>query len=199
MTRHSRLFRFSLALFVCLAALTLFSTSILQALGSTLVADHPPQKADAILVLAGDSFGQRILRGAELAQQGFGPLVYVSGPGGFYGRTEDQLAIAFAIDKGHPPERFVGLPNRAESTSDEARLLLPLLRSRGVKRLLLVTSTYHTARAGRTFRRTDPQMEIITVAASDRMFPLPFWWRTRQGQKTLFFEVSKTFADFLGL
>lgn len=197
----TRRFRFiSLFLFLAfLAAFYLLSPQILLALGTALVTDQPPQKSDAILVLAGDSVGQRILKGADLAQQGFAPLVYVSGPGGFYGRSEDQLAIAFATESGHPPDRFVGLPNRAESTSDEARLLLPILRSRGVKRLLLVTSNYHTARASRTFRRTDPQMQIITVAANDRMFPPQSWWRNRQGQKTLFFEVSKTLADYVGL
>ncbi len=198
MTRRSRLIGLLLFL-TLLAAFYFLSPQILLALGAALVTDQPPQKSDAILVLAGDAVGQRILKGAELAKQGFAPLVYVSGPGGFYGRSEDQLAIAFAAENGHPADRFVGLPNHAESTSDEARLLLPILRSRGVKRLLLVTSSYHTARAARTFRRADPQMEIITVAANDRMFPLPSWWRTRQGQKTVFFEVSKTLADYVGL
>jgi hypothetical protein len=37
------------------------------------------------------------------------------------------------------------------------------------------------------------------VAANDPNFPPYAWWTTRQGQKTFFFEVSKTIADFVGL
>ncbi|MBY0503797.1 MAG: YdcF family protein [Bryobacteraceae bacterium] len=179
--------------------LYLVSPWLLAASADLLVNDQPPQKADAALVLAGDSFGKRILKGADLARAGYVPLVYVSGPHGAYGYTEDELAIHFATDRGAPREIFVGLPNTAESTTDEARMLLPQLRARGVRRLLLVTSNYHTARAARTFRRTDPQMEIIPIAAVDRAFRPGDWWRSRQAQKMFFFESAKTLADFVGL
>lgn len=193
------LLRFGLPAALLLILLFLASPWLLASLGSLLVNQQPPQAADGVLVLAGDAFGNRILKGAELVRQGFAPVVYASGPGNNYGHTEDELAIRFATRNGFPATYFVGLPNHADSTADEARLLLPQLRARGVRRLLLVTSNYHTARAGRTFRRTDPGMQITVVAAQDRYFHPSRWWHTRQGQKVFFFESAKTLADFVGL
>ena len=46
----------------------------LAALGGWLVAAESPFQADAVVVLAGDRFGRRILKGAELVRQGFAPL-----------------------------------------------------------------------------------------------------------------------------
>ena len=200
----TRLYRAPLVRAIALLAallLTLFFLSpwLLQTLGNALVFNQPPQKADAVLVLAGDSIGNRILKGARLVRQGYAPLVYASGPSGNYGFTEDQLAIRFATERGFPSEYFVGLPNKAESTLDEARILLPILKAKGVRRLLLVTSNFHTARAARIFRRTGPEFEITVIAAQDNSFTPDAWWHTRQGQKIVFFEATKTLADFIGL
>ena len=173
---------------------------ILARLGEALVNDQPPQKADAVLVLAGDAVGNRILKGVELVQQGFAPVIYVSGPEGYYGHSEDQLAIEFALKRGHPPQWFVGVPNHAESTLDEARIMLPILRAKGVRRVLLVTSNFHTARAARIFRRiATPGMEVVSVAAKDASFAPQAWWNNRRGQKVFFYEASKTLADYVGL
>ena len=173
---------------------------LLARLGEALVNNQPPQKADAVIVLAGDAVGNRILKGVELVQQGFAPVIYVSGPEGYYGHSEDQLAIEFALKRGHPSQWFVGVPNHAESTLDEARIMLPILRAKGVRRVLLVTSNFHTARAARIFRRiATPGMEIVSVAAKDASFAPQGWWNNRRGQKVFFYEASKTFADYVGL
>ena len=176
---------------------------LLARMGESLVNNQLPQKSDAVLVLAGDAVGNRILKGVELVQQGYAPVIYVSGPEGYYGRSEDQLAIEFALKRGHPSQWFVGVPNHAESTLDEARIMLPMLRAKGVRRLLLVTSNFHTARAARIFRRIAqgeaPAMEIVSVAAKDASFAPQGWWNNRRGQKVFFYEASKTFADYVGL
>ncbi len=45
----------------------------LSFLGGYLVYSEPPQSADIILVLAGDFYGSRVLKAAELAKQGYAP------------------------------------------------------------------------------------------------------------------------------
>ncbi len=183
-----------------LLVLYLMAPWILARLGESLVNNQLPQKADAVIVLAGDAVGNRILKGVELVQGGFAPVIYVSGPEGYYGHSEDQMAIEFAVKRGHPSQWFVGVPNHAESTLDEARILLPILRAKGVRRVLLVTSNFHTARAARIFRRVaTPGMEIVSVAAKDASFAPQGWWNNRRGQKVFFYEASKTFADYVGL
>ena len=51
----------------------------LSFLGRYLVYSLPPQSADIILVLAGDFYGPRVLKAAELAKQGYAPVVLISG------------------------------------------------------------------------------------------------------------------------
>ena len=177
---------------------------ILPALANFLIANEgPPRPADAVLVLAGDSFGRRILRGAELVRDGLAPVAFVSGPDELYGFTEDQLAIQFAVKRGAKAEWFVGLPNQANSTSDEAQQLLPVLQRKGVKRLLLVTSNYHTRRAVRIFRSMAkshaPQMAIQVVSSPDALFDAKNWWHSRPAQKTFLLEWTKTLTEPFGI
>jgi uncharacterized SAM-binding protein YcdF (DUF218 family) len=163
-----------------------------------LVRNDGPQKADMAVVLAGDSHGLRILFAADLVRQGLVPTVLVSGPE-MYGVHESDLAIALAVRKGYPAEAFVALPYSALSTRDEADLVIPELRRRNVRSFLLVTSDYHTARAGRIFGRALGDMAMRVVAAPDRYFRADSWWRTREGQKTVFIEWSKTLATAVGM
>src|SRR5207237_6224458 len=130
----------------------------------------PPQKADSALVLAGDAFGKRILTAAELVRQGYTPRVLVSGPGGAYDFHECELAIAFAVKRGYPESYFLHFEHDARSTEEEARATVPELRRLGASRVLLVTTDFHTRRAGKIFRSAAPDMTFDVVAAPDRDF-----------------------------
>ncbi len=89
--------------------------------------------------------------------------------------------------------------NEARSTRAEAAALLPEIRREGIRRLLLVTSNYHTRRAGRIFREAAPDLTIVVVGAPDRNYTPQGWWRSREGQKTFVTEWEKTIAGWLGI
>ena len=186
-----------LAALVVIAAI--FHTQILSALGGYLVQAEPPQKADAALVLAGDSWGNRILTGAQLVRDGYVPKVLVSGPDGAYGNYESDLAIPFAVKHGYPESYFVHLEHHGRSTVAEAQAVLVAIRRMGVKRLIVVTSNFHTRRAGRIFRAQAPDLTILMVAAPDQYFTPDGWWHNREGQKTFLEEWEKTVANWLGM
>ena len=172
---------------------------ILGALGGFLVKADAPQKAEAALVLAGDGWGHRILTAAQLASDGFVPKVLVSGPDGAYGLHECDLAIPFAIKHGYPEAYFVHMEHSARSTVAEAQTVLPVIRRMGLKRILVVTSNYHTRRAGAIFRKLAPDLMILVVAAPDESFTADGWWHRREGQKTFLVEWEKTVANWVGL
>jgi uncharacterized SAM-binding protein YcdF (DUF218 family) len=183
-----------------LAATLFFARRVwLRALGEALVSAEGPKPADAVLVLAGDYLGDRILKGAELVRSGFAPRAVISGPAGYYGHYECDLAIPFAVARGYPAEYFVRAPNRAHSTVEEAEAVLPLLRKMGVRSYLLVTSNFHTRRAGRVFRARGPDLEVRVVAAPHRDFAPDTWWFTREGCKYFLIEWQKTLATAAGL
>jgi uncharacterized SAM-binding protein YcdF (DUF218 family) len=173
----------------------------LSGLGYALIHDEGPAKADMAVVLAGDSYGHRIIKGGELVRAGYVPAVLVSGPRS-YGGHESDLAIAFAVSKGIPAEWFVGFPNDTLSTREEAAAVLGELRRRQVSSFLLVTSDYHTARARRIYlaaeRAAGGGPRVRTVAAPDEFFRADSWWKNREGQKIVFTEWCKTVATAFG-
>jgi uncharacterized SAM-binding protein YcdF (DUF218 family) len=188
------------ATFVFIGTIALTHSIWLGWLGDILVSAMPPVKADVALVLAGDPRGARLKHAAELVRAGHVPKVLVSGPMEWYGVNEADLAIQYAAASGYPKEWFEPLKIEALSTDEEAREISPELRRRGIRRLLLVTSDFHTARAGKIFRRTvGSGIEIHTVAAPDKYFTAHAWWHTREGRKTWFFESTKMIATMVGL
>jgi uncharacterized SAM-binding protein YcdF (DUF218 family) len=194
---------FTVVLILFVAAAYLTREMWLGALGSALVEDDGPAKADAVLVLGGDAWGTRIETAAHLVRAGFAPVVLISGAPGVYGSNEADLAVPYIVRQGYPARWFVPLRNEAMSTGEECALLLPELRRRQVRSVILVTSEFHTARAARTFRAAERalglQIEMRVVPAPDRYFHAGSWWRNREGRKTALTEWEKTIAFALGI
>ena len=168
-------------------------------LGRLLVRDEGPARADIAVVLAGDYYGNRVVRAAQLVQQGYVPSVLVSGPDMLYGHYECDLEIPFAVQRGYPESWFIRAPNEALSTREEAAAILPDLRRRGVHRFLLVTSDYHTARAARIYRAAAPDLDLRVVAAPDEYFRVDGWWHNREARKIFLVEWLKTAANAMGM
>jgi uncharacterized SAM-binding protein YcdF (DUF218 family) len=181
------------------AAAWIFSAPLLRAAGAMLEAGGPPVRSDAIVVLAGDGKGDRILKGAELGKQGYAPVVIASNGGDRYARTDSALAIEFAVAKGYPASLFLETNSTASSTREEARNSVALLRARGAHKVLIVTSAWHTARAGRIYRELAPDLEIHMIGVNDADWDYGNWWRAREGRKKFCLEFTKTIAGYLGI
>ncbi len=195
--------RFGLRSFVfllCLLALAYFLRGwILPPIGEFLVQTDAPRKADVIVVLAGDTGGARITRASELAMQGLAPKVLVSGPDGIFGGYECDLAIAYAVKQGYPPSLFERVPHTARSTKTEAEVFVPLLRKMGVRHYILVSSNFHTRRAGKLFREAGSDLEVTVLPVVHPGIDLSKWWTDREAQKTVYMEWQKTLTGPLGL
>jgi uncharacterized SAM-binding protein YcdF (DUF218 family) len=194
-----RAIRFAgVAALALVVACALFFTQILAALGSFLEKSESPQPAGAVFVLAGDPSGNRILKAAMLVREGYAPEVIVSGPQqSVYGFYESDLAIAFAEKAGYPKSYFIRFPSHALSTRDEASAAAAEFHRLALKRVILVTSDYHTRRAGNLFRAAAPDIAFVVVAAPDLHFTPRGWWRDREGRKTFLLEWMKTIAGWM--
>jgi uncharacterized SAM-binding protein YcdF (DUF218 family) len=192
-----------LLLLVAILGARVFSTQILVMSARLLIEnDGGPRKADAIVVLGGDTYGDRTLKGAELAKAGYAPFVIVSGPPRLIG-YESTDEIQFAEQHGYAASLFreVHLPGNAESTRTEGQFLGEYLEGQGVKSILLVTSNYHTRRAAKLWRKENPKLAVTVVPSADpgRYFRAESWWKTRQGQKMFVNEWLKTIAVMFGV
>lgn len=171
----------------------------LPAFGHALIKSDPPVSADAIVVLAGDASLSRLFRAEQLGKEGFAPVILVSGPQGMFGQNECELSIPAAKRAGHDTARMVCLGNPGRNTVDECKALLPEIEARKIKRLLVVTSNYHTRRAGKIWRSLAPQLDVRMVEAGDPDFAPDTWFRNREAQKIVLLEWTKSLAQLLGI
>lgn len=141
----------------------------------------------------------RITKAATLVKEGYAPFVLVSGPGAFYDVNEANLAVDYAVRRGFPRESFKPLLHQGNSTVDEAWIFRDYLMKNGMHKVIVVTSDYHTGRAGRTFRSVLKGIDVRTVAAPDKDFQAASWWKSRPARKLVFMEWSKTIAWILGI
>jgi uncharacterized SAM-binding protein YcdF (DUF218 family) len=177
-----------------------FRRPVFRAAAQALIQNDGVHKADCIWVLGGDDYGTRILYAGQLAKAGYAPYVLVDGALGLIGHESD-VTIRYAVRQGLPASLFqpVLLPKGVDSTGTEVRYVAEsVLRPRGIKNVLLVTSNYHTKRAARFVRREVPWLHVSMVPASDPYFSPDGWWKSRNGQKTFVFEWMKTILESRG-
>ncbi len=185
---------------VLAAGLAIFRVPLLTWMATLLVENDAPQKAPVIVVLGGDDSGDRIVKAAQLAQAGWAPYVYVDGPKALL-RYESDITILYAEQRGYPGSLFHSLPLASDlrSTRGETAYVGRYLQEHGIRKILLVTSNYHTHRAAYLMRKQNPKMQVVVVAAPDPYFTPDTWWKSREGQKTFAFEWMKTVATWLGI
>ena len=188
-----------LVLSLSAVALVLTHTWWLGALGAYLIEADQPAPADYAVVLAGDSTGNRIITAGELVRRGLVRKAIVDGPGESYGVNEADSAVGFAVKKGYPADYFLKLPLNATSTRQESEQVIGELRRLGAHSFLLVTSDYHTRRAGKLFRKAARGLDMRVIAAPDQYFRWNSWWRNREAAKTFYIEWSKTVASWAGI
>lgn len=170
-----------------LAIAAVVLTVLLARSGSYLIVDNP-QKADAILVLAGET-ERRPSRGVELLRQGYAPRLILDVPANprYYGMSQPALAQKF-IDSLPEASRITVCPITGLSTKEESQNAASCLTTSGVHSVLLVTSDFHTRRALSIFRHAMPAVSFSVSAVNDpRQFSAE-WWKRRQWSKVNFEE-----------
>jgi len=158
---------------------------LLRLAGGFWVVDEGTAASDAIVVLGDDNYnGDRVSRAAEILRAGWAPRIIASGR---YLRPYASIAELEEHDltsRGVPASAIVRFAHHAENTREEAAAIGQLISSRGWKRIILVTSNYHTRRSRYIAERTFPQGTILrVVAARDSEYDPDNWWRTRAGVK----------------
>jgi uncharacterized SAM-binding protein YcdF (DUF218 family) len=77
--------------------------------------------------------------------------------------------------------------------------VIPELRKLHARKIEIVTSNFHTRRAGNIYRSRAGDMEFHLIAAPDPYFSAGGWWKNREGRKIFLVEWEKTVATWLGM
>jgi len=180
-----RLFRL-LVLLVLIVVLV----ALARQAGHFLVVDEP-EKADAIVVLAGDT-RVRPAYALDLLRRGMASHVFLDAETRdvIYDQRLTEIAQRYVEGLGEA-NRVSVCPIEGFSTlaeSDDARRCL---QSLGAHRVLIVTSDFHTRRALMIFRHRLPQYQFSVAAVPNPQQFGEAWWTNREWAKTTFDEWVK--------
>ena len=178
--------------------------TLLSALGHQLVRVDPLVKADAIVVFGGGT-PQREIAAADLYLAQYAPRVVIA-------LTRDSEAEALARSRGIQIEtenelkqrilHALGVPDtavtvlhetRPTSTKMEAVVVRRWAVENGARRIIVVTSPFHTARTSFVFRRAlrNDAVEVVVRPASHEEFDPQRWWTDRVQLKNGVIELQK--------
>lgn len=145
------------------------------------IVDEKLAPADAILILGDDNyFGDRARHAAKLYRERWAPRVIASGRYIRPYATVAELMRRDAAQHGVPNEHVIVLAHSAANTREEAGVLRRLIREQRWRRVIVVTSNYHTRRSRYICRRAfDPETELLVSAAADSGFDPAAWWQSR--------------------
>ena len=160
----------------------LFTTS-----GTFLIIDEP-EPADLIVVLAGET-DRRPARGLELLRAGDAPELLLDVPASTKIFNLEMIDIAQKYADSLPEhDRIHICPIAGLSTKTEAQDVLSCISKTTARRIVIVTSDYHTRRALSTFRHELPGYSLSVAASRDSTQFGKHWWKHRQWAKINFDE-----------
>jgi len=154
-----------------------FETNLMWRVAAPLRVAAPPQRADAIVVFAGGvgetgraggGALERLKQAVDLYKAGYARSVILSS-GYVYTLHEAEVMRASAIDEGVPASAII-LEERASNTYQNVRFVDEMLRARGWKRVLLVSSPYHMRRALMVWRRVAPDVAVIPTPSDSQFY-----------------------------
>jgi uncharacterized SAM-binding protein YcdF (DUF218 family) len=178
---------------VALCAILYFARHpILRFAAESWVVDEPSEHADALVVLSDDNFyADRATHAAQLFREGVAPTVVASGRRLRPNAGISELMEHDLVERGVPREKIVRLSHDADSTKEEAASVAKLAQEMRWKRIVVVTSNYHTRRARYIFSRVFPTAITVKVAsAKDGSFDPERWWEKRESIKLFAHELA---------
>lgn len=169
--------------------------------GRMLVSVDPlPPRADAAVVLGGSYQADmaRLGEGKRLLAEGRVDHLLISvGAVNWYGVWLPDLVRDFVVQEydEQTASRVSVCAFLSDSTREEAAGLERCIDRRGWQSVIVVTSDYHTRRAGSIWRRTlaerSPEVALAVHGVPDGDFAVHGWWRDRRHAKTWLLETTK--------
>jgi uncharacterized SAM-binding protein YcdF (DUF218 family) len=172
----------------------------LAGIGHLLAVSDPLAPADAIVAISGDASGARVETAIALWKGRYAPLLVFSGASlDPASAPSAELMKRQAIGAGVPADAII-VEGAAATTEENAARVAELMRAKGLRTAILVTSPYHQRRAALLFSRSfsPAGMTFRNHPADDPDWDPNIWW-TREPSRTLtMVELAKLGAVIVG-
>ena len=195
----------AIAVGVLLLVLWLARAAILHSIGGALYVRDTPRPAELIYQFGG-GFIERSRVSADLYKRGLAPrvvLMRVYQPpelaGTYLNETDITIRILTRLGVPRSAIEVYRSDDGTSSTTEEAEKLDQLLRRDGRRRVIAVTSWYHTRRARWALRRAfgDLPVEIQMAAAPTVDWDDTNWWRHEAGVVAITEEYLKFLHNWI--
>ncbi len=154
-----------------------------------------PAPSDAIVLLLG-GMDHRPRTAASLYARGLAPRILLGTsrrviPGE---RSEAEITVSALRALGVPRSAIVVLPEVVTSTREEAAAVSTYAAAHGVRRITVVTTEFHTARARWIFRKSlrGQGIAIHMAASQNPSYNADDWYTTDEGLLAYLNEAFKT-------
>ena len=161
-------------------------------IGHALAVSDPLAKSDVIVAISGDT-GPRTETAVRLWKQGLAPLLLFSGAS----LDPDSVSSAEimkreAVRQGVPAEAILLEPLSA-TTEENAKLTAQLMKGRGLRTAILVTSPYHQRRASVLFERAFAPLGLAfrNHPADDPTWDANRWFLHEPSRSLTLVELAK--------
>lgn len=192
MKRIKRLLLYVFIVFVLIFLLYLVSGRLFQDLGEFLVFDERPSHSDAIVVLlSGIEYYPRLIEAASLYRDASAERIIINGnrkddvlrgleKDGFQPCCpwyEDALRVLSLLGVARDKVIYINAEDAYE-TATEAEAVGKMILQMGYKKIILVTSKYHTRRARYIWSKMyDGKLNVCSVSAKTDPYDPGGWWK----------------------
>ena len=152
-----------------------------------LAQEENPRKVDAIFVLGGAS-GERAPLAAKLFHKGYAEMIITTGeqvPTVLEvldtALTEAQLTRQALLNANVDSQAIITL-NQGTSTYEEAEIILGYAEASNYKRIILVSSKFHTRRVQGVFRKKFEAagIKVFILGADPLRYEISNWWNSEE-------------------
>lgn len=151
---------------------------------------------DAIVAISGDQ-GFRYEKALELYEEGWSDVLIFSGAAFDPGSPSNaQVMKRQAIAQGVLPKNIF-IEEISRDTEENAAEVAKIVRTEGIRSIILVTSPYHQRRAHLEFDRALPEnVVVLNYSARDDNWRRSRWWISPRGWYLTLSEGAKIALSF---
>jgi uncharacterized SAM-binding protein YcdF (DUF218 family) len=183
-----RWFKILSVFMLILIVLFLFRNKILRGMGNYLVAVDPLEKTEMCFVLGGNSY-ERGISAIKVFEQ-FPDQPFATTGGNYPYQIlcldtmmfEAELTKHWMVSQGIPATQIDTLTS-AHSTMDESHEILQFCQQRGIKKITIISSSFHMRRVRWVFEEKfeEAGIQIVFHGAAAVDYDQNNWWQNEEG------------------